>query len=254
MLYSPGGQMPLKFTAPLLLATVFAMPRLAEAGMIEYLASSGVLPQSPNWVTSATPPIASVSGGVLTLDATVQPRGNWLTNAAALPGGTGVYMRSKVQVVSEAHTRTDRGVGIMSVQQADGAFESYADVYAWTDRIIVNDSNDDVVATYFMDTTSRFHTYRVELVLSDFKVFVDGNEVLSGTTPLLPTSTNRLRGIWGDPSAGSVSVSKWTSVRVGSLNGPSIQSVPEPGSLVLLGSGALGMLWARRRRRAESDA
>lgn len=73
----------------------------------------------------------------------------------------------------------------------------------------------------------------------------NGSQDNGGTPPIgLPMSNPSLQGPVNGPSTGEPSPSS------GGLASPSVSSVPEPSSLALLGSGALGMLtygWGRWR-------
>ncbi len=220
----------------------------AFAAIVTYDASTGLLPQATGWTYNVTgpgsPPTVSVGGGILTLDSPVNSRGFWEMNPVpATPGTNGVFMEATVRVVSESHTVSGRGATLPHVGHGDGVTGSGVDLYAWTDRIFVNDGNDVTVATYLMDTTDAFHNYRVELLLSQFKVFVDGTLVLSGTTPTVPTPINAIQGRFGDASILSGGITEWTLVRVGAI------PAPEPASIALFSFGGVGLLLARRRRK-----
>lgn len=225
----------------------------AAPNIIEYDATSGLLPQNLGWSYSdqANPPASEiVSGGILTLNSAVTNRARWdLNPLPSTPGNAGVFMEATVRIVSEQHTSTSRGIALPQVGHADGVSESGIDLYAWTDRIFVNDFDDVTVGTYFMDTTDQQHTYRVELLLSKYWVFVDDNLVLAGTTPVYPSALNGVGGGFGDGSTFSGGTSEWSTIRLGSLDAINGPTVPEPSTCLLVGL-IVGYFCRRRGRPA----
>lgn len=224
----------------------------AEAAIVEYDASSGLLPQSVGWTFSDAnnpPSVVGVSGGILTLNSAVGNRAGWEFNPVPdTAGDDGVFMETTARIVSEQHTRVDRGAALPQVGHTDGVIESGVDLYAWEDRIFLNDFDDVTVGTHFMDTTDQLHAYRVELLRTRYWVFVDDSLVLSGTTPVSPSTFNGIGRGFGDTSVFSGGVTEWTQVTIGSLADIGGPTVPEPSTLVLTGL-ALGAFFISTGRR-----
>lgn len=230
------------------------MTATANAAIVTYDASSGLLPQSVGWVFSdLNNPSATVSvgGGVLTLESALANRAYWeLTlTPPGTPGGLGAFVESTLKVISETHNGGTpvRGLNVGSIGHSDGITGSVVDVWIREDRIFVNDSTDTVVATYFMDTTDAFHAYRIEILDSQFWLFVDGSLKLSGTTPVFPYGTEIVVSSFGDASGGSENLSEWKTVTVGSLPDIGGPTLPEPSSMILAACGATGFIAFRRR-------
>ena len=211
----------------------------AAANIVEYDASSGLLPQSVGWSYSdqATPPAsATVSGGILTLSSDVGNRAKWdLNPVPGTLGNDGAFIEATARIVSEQHTSAGRGTGLSSLGHADGVIATNLDLYAWEDRIFVNDANDITVGTHLMDTTNALHKYRVELLRTQYWVFVDDKLVLAGTTPLTPSSLNGIAGGFGDGSVFSGGITEWAKIKIGSLADIGGPTVPEPSTFVLAG-------------------
>jgi len=224
----------------------------AKAGIISYDASTGLLPHDTGWAVTATGSSGSVAvgGGVLSVSAGIGNRRNWTLNPVpGVPGDAGLFMESTVRVVSESHTAADRGISILGTGHADGVNAAVFDLYAWTDRIFLQDVFDQTIATYHLDTTAGFRKYRLEALLGKYWVFVDDQLVLSGTAATVPYPQNIIAGGFGVGGNASGGSAEWKSVRLGSLAEIGGPTVPEPGSLLLLSSGTLG-LWVLRRSRS----
>jgi uncharacterized protein YjbI with pentapeptide repeats len=219
---------------PCLICVLFTGAR-TFAAVIEYDASSNLLPQNMGWsyTDEATPPAnAVISSGILTLNSDVGNRAQWeISPVPNTPGNDGVFMEAIARIVSEQHTRPDRGAALPQIRHSDGVVESVLDLYAWEDRIFVNDSNDITVGTHFMDTTDALHTYRVELLHTQYWVFVDDNLVLAGSTPVSPSAVNGIVGGFGDFSARSGGITRWTKIRIGSLADIGGPTEPAPFSI-----------------------
>lgn len=223
----------------------------AVAASYEYDASSGLLPQNVGWLYTdeANPPAsAAVSGGVLTHNSAIDNRAQWALNPVpGTPGADGAFMEATARIVTGQHTSNDRGIGF-SVGFGDGAVGSILDLHFWEDRIFINDVNDITVGTHFMDTTDVLHTYRVEILNTQYWVFVDNWLVFQGTTPAVPTALNQVGGAFGDGSAFSGGTTEWAKVRIGSLADVGGPTIPEPASF-LLASLASGAFMRGRRSR-----
>lgn len=235
---------------------------ITDADIITYDASSGLLPQDAGWTYTdrASPPAnAGVSGGILTLDSGVGNRARWdLNPVPGTPGNDGMFMEATMRVIGEQHTPADRGVTLPHVGHADGVIESGVDLYAWEDRIFLNDFDDITVGTHFMDTTDALHAYRIELLRTRYWVFVDDNLVLSGMTQVNPSSSNGVVGGFGDGSRYSGGITEWTKITIGSLADVGGPTIPEPSTLILSAFAILGLAgygWRRRlRQRIEPPA
>jgi len=225
----------------------------AAANISEYDAASGLAPQAFGWAFTDQlnpPATTSVAGGILTFNSGPANRAYWqLFPVPATSGNDGAFMEATMRVVSEQHTGLDRGASLISLGHADGAIESNVDLYAWEDRIFLNDFDDNVVGTQFLDTTDAFHTYRVELLRTQFWVFVDDQLVFDGTTPVGALALNGVQGTFGDGSAFSASMTQWTKVLVGSLADIGGPTVPEPATCVLAGLALVALAGRRRSRR-----
>jgi len=229
---------------------------MTDADIVAYDASSGLLPQSVGWTYTdqATPPAtAGVSGGILTLDSGVGNRATWdLSPVPGTLGNDGVFVEATARVIDEQHARGDRGAGLSHAGHADDVIESGVDLYAWEDRIFLNDSNDITVGTHFMDTTDALHAYRIELLRTRYWVFVDDNLVLGGTSQVYPTTLNGIEGGFGDGSIYSGSITEWTKITIGSLADIGGPTIPEPSTLILSAFAILGFAghgWRRRQQK-----
>lgn len=162
-----------------------------------------------------------------------------------------MFMEATARVISEQHTLAGRGATLPHVGHADGVIESGVDLYAWEDRIFLNDSNDITVGTHFMDTTDALHTYRIELLRSLYWVFVNDNLVLRGTTQVNPSSLNGVVGGFGDGAIYSGGITEWTRITIGSLADVGGPTIPEPSTLRLSAFAILGLAgygWRRRQQ------
>lgn len=175
--------------------------------LVEYDASSGQLPQALGWsfIDQNNPQsIVTLVDEVLTLESAASNRSFWRTffsHPSGDPVDSGIFMETDARVDWQVNSTSDRGVILLEVIEGIGSSMSLVTLSAWEDRIFVNDSNDDVVATYLMDTTDTFHNYRVAMYRDRFNIFVDGTLVLAGTSPLLTEATAGLVAKIGDGSS-----------------------------------------------------
>ena len=230
----------------------------ADAALVTYDASSGLPPESVGWVyhDEAIPPATvTVSGGVLNLGSTLENRAFWDIDLVGFgaSGSEGMFMESTLRINSESHSVTGRGMEIITLGRSDGVTGSSIAVYAWEDRIFVQDTADTTVGTHFLDTTDGFHTYRAEILDDAFWIFVDNVLVLSGSTPIGPFGTPISYAKFGDGSEFSDNNTDWTTIVVGTLDEIGGPSIPEPSSLTLLALGACGIAGRGLRRRVRKQ-
>jgi hypothetical protein len=97
---------------------------------------------------------------------------------------------------------------------------------------------DYISPDYAMDTTSDFHTYRIEAYGNNTNVFVDGSLIMTGTQ--VASGTPGM--LFGDGAGENPTVSRWDYVTF------TTNTVPEPSTLLLAASGILGLLAYTWRR------
>jgi hypothetical protein len=236
----------MKFVTTLLLLVL--APFACQASTITYDASSGNAPESVGWSYTPDTATRSVAGGILTFNSDVASRAGWSFDmgSAGFSSATGVFESSTVKIDSETHTSSTRGLHVLELDAGDGAQEVDIDVFAQADQVfpIMNGTR---LGTVMLDTTDAFHTYRLDLTGDNYSFLVDGTVRLTGT--VVPSSDGDppfLEAEFGDQSGSAGSQSEWTNVTIGS-----IEATPEPASVLLLGSGGLGLMTVGVRKRLQ---
>ena len=166
-----------------------------------YKATSGLLPEAEEWLlyVSNNPDYAArVSDGILGL-LTPGRYGWWwypttLTESGIAPE-TGWFTASVARVETESHNNDAKGLCLSHLHVEDGVNIEDMQLWAHTDEIVLYDFNSPaglaganaILDTYSMDTTDRFHSYRLELKNATVKVYVDGIERISAAASPYPT-------------------------------------------------------------------
>lgn len=146
--------------------------------------------------------IASADAGVLTLKSTVPQQEHYEIYAprwwSATPG-VGTTVECRVQVVSSAVP----GIPAALLSFANGA--GTATLYLYTDRVGMG-------REYATNTTDGFHTYRITLLGTETKLYVDGNPQPAITAPARPRQDSIL--FFGDSSpTGIGGETRWKHIR-----------------------------------------
>ena len=127
---------------------------------------------TPPWTFGGTTEAdCTVAGGILTIDPVDGSGGNaWYQIATTLNSVTGYTIEFKMKVITNADGKSII-VGIF-----DGVNFDQLYIKPWEISLLWG------IGSYSMDTTDMLHTYRIEVLGSTYKVYVDG-----GTTPVIDT-------------------------------------------------------------------
>jgi hypothetical protein len=132
-----------------------------------------VEPESDGWTLfeSASGDMANATGGILTIDTTTEDAYWYYTYPLGGSNSVGTTLEARVKVESAG---SDCALYLVI---RDGTY--YEGIKFYTDRI--ETYVDPSIGTYFLDTTDKYHTYRLTAKNNDFMVYVDGVLKLNGT-------------------------------------------------------------------------
>ena len=234
------------------------MPSASSAAFIyQYEASLGTLPQAQGWTFfQDTPPLPAptVSGGILHQFPNPNPPQTqfWFQNSVPLNFSTTSYTYEL-----DLHIISSNYINFGSAQRSGYYMDAFDQIgqgfgvgIAGNGITINTDENfnpnNGVRFTPF-NSTDGFHLYRLTIGQGVGSLFIDGT--LFASTPLA-LAPGRAPGVFnrvdfGDASGVGVSESELRSARFG----PAPSAVPEPASLITLGTGVLALLGLRWRRR-----
>lgn len=206
-----------------------------------YLALCGLYPTEDGWsqYVFENPDIsASLSGNVVTLESSGD-YGFWYYNTTLEAEGVspeeGWYVTAAARVVTESHTTDNRGTCLAHLHVEDGININDLVLYAHAGQIILHDYNfpagqqSVTLGNYAMDTTDRFHRYRVEMEGTTARVYVDGILRISATyalhltDPLVdsldnPLGADNIYVRFGDTSVNSWGETEWKFIRLGTFS------------------------------------
>ena len=170
----------------------------SQRAFMKFDAAQNRLPQFSGWQFHNEP----IGSGSATLDANLLVHnsthaGQSFWTASLSPRSqddeNGAYMETTVKIIRESHSGKMRGVTLLDVNQVGQLSIIGATLYGREDSIFLMGIDDQKsLADVPMNTTDAFHTYRVELRGSQFRLYVDGQLRAEGSVPSLKTTKQEI--------------------------------------------------------------
>jgi len=229
---------------PTALALLLGSRGQATAGGLIYDASLGTLPdaQGFNFVDTGGSPTPTVAGGILHQGLTSTPGLQYWVSTAH-PGNflNGFTMEANLQVISSTHGNPSRFGYYLDA--GDSLGREFSMGFSSSGIAVNTDgtgSDTQGIPFTSFNTTNGFHDYKLVVSGGTGSLFIDS--VFVASTPVnntFPDTPNQV--FFGD---GSMNENSETNLKAFSY---SFSAIPEPGSLILIGIGALSLLGYTRR-------